>query len=80
MAEQRAIRQENERKRLEKQGLKTLEEMLWGVPNSCELCSFEQEHLILIQTVTAPELAKFWSDSFKAAVEAQMPAANFDGQ
>lgn len=34
--EQRAIRLEHERKRLERQGLKALEDQLWSVPESCE--------------------------------------------
>ncbi|KAL5534409.1 hypothetical protein ACEPAG_871 [Sanghuangporus baumii] len=52
---QRVLRLEMEKKRVEKEGGKALEDLIWGVPEG----------------LTAPALTNFWSEIYKVQVEAR---------
>ncbi|KAH8120144.1 Rec8 like protein-domain-containing protein [Phellopilus nigrolimitatus] len=61
---QRAIRLEMERKRLEKEGCKVLDDMIWGVPEG----------------LTAPALTNFWTEIYKIQVESRTGAIHLDNR
>ncbi|THH03827.1 hypothetical protein EW145_g5973 [Phellinidium pouzarii] len=59
---QRAIRLEIDRKKLEREGVKVLEDMIWGIPKG----------------LTAPALTKFWTEIYKIQVESRSGAIHLD--
>jgi hypothetical protein len=66
------IRREQERKRMEKDGAKILDELIWGLPAGRE---YRQRiifaRIVDIAVVEAPALADFWKSTFKVQVEAR---------
>lgn len=66
------LRREIEQKKAEKEGMKMLEEMVWGAPRgSMPIPDFVPDGAKVYFAVNAPGLVQFWVDHFKAQVEAR---------